>query len=53
MAHVTERKRQEEWLTYLAGLPDNAEDAVVAMDEHCFPHRLEQRCRAALRLDGG
>jgi PAS domain S-box-containing protein len=34
MADVTERKRQEEWLTYLAGLLDNTEDAVVAMDEH-------------------
>jgi PAS domain S-box-containing protein len=33
---VTEQKRQEERLTYLAGLLENTEDAVVAMDERYF-----------------
>jgi PAS domain S-box-containing protein len=33
MADVTEHKRQEQRLTYLAGLLDNTEDAIVAMDE--------------------
>jgi PAS domain S-box-containing protein len=33
---VTEQMRQEERLTYLAGLLDNTEDAVVAMDEGYF-----------------
>jgi PAS domain S-box-containing protein len=33
---VTEQSRQEERLTYLAGLLDNTEDAVVAMDERYF-----------------
>lgn len=36
MADVTGQKRQEERLTYLAGLLDNTEDAVVAMDERYF-----------------
>jgi PAS domain S-box-containing protein len=33
---VTEQKRQEERLSYLAGLLENTEDAVVAMDERYF-----------------
>ncbi|MEA2444345.1 MAG: hypothetical protein QOJ12_1637 [Thermoleophilales bacterium] len=36
MADVTERKRQEERLTYLAGLLDTTEDAVVALDAEWF-----------------
>ena len=36
MTDITERKRQEERLTYLAGLLDNTEDGVVAMDERYF-----------------
>jgi PAS domain S-box-containing protein len=33
MNDITERKRQEERVTYLAGLLDNTEDGVVAIDE--------------------
>jgi PAS domain S-box-containing protein len=33
MTDVTEQKRQEQRLTHLAGLLDNTEDAVVALDE--------------------
>jgi PAS domain S-box-containing protein len=33
MTDITERKRQEERLTYLAGLLDNTDDGVVAMDD--------------------
>jgi PAS domain S-box-containing protein len=33
LTDVTERKRQEARLTYLAGLLDNTEDGIVAMDE--------------------
>ena len=33
MTDITERTRQEERLTYMAGLLDNTEDGVVAMDE--------------------
>jgi PAS domain S-box-containing protein len=33
---VTEQKRQEERLTYLASLLENTEDAVVALDERYF-----------------
>ena len=36
MTDITERKREEERLTYLAGLLDNTEDGVVAMDERYF-----------------
>jgi PAS domain S-box-containing protein len=36
MADVTERKREEERLTYLAGLLDNTEDAIVALDAEWF-----------------
>ena len=36
MTDITNRKRQEERLTYLAGLLDNTEDGVVAMDERYF-----------------
>jgi PAS domain S-box-containing protein len=36
MADVTERKREEERLTYLAGLLDNTEDGVVAFDAEWF-----------------
>jgi PAS domain S-box-containing protein len=36
MTDVTERKRQEERLTYLAGLLDNTEDAIVALDAGWF-----------------
>ena len=36
MTDITERKRQEERLTYLAGLLDNTEDGIVAMDERYF-----------------
>lgn len=32
MTDVTERKRQEEHLAYLAGLLDNTEDAIIALD---------------------
>jgi PAS domain S-box-containing protein len=33
---VTEQKRQEERLTYLAGLLEHTEDAIVALDERYF-----------------
>jgi PAS domain S-box-containing protein len=33
---VTEQKRQQQRLGYLAGLLENTEDAVVALDEHYF-----------------
>ena len=36
MTDITERRRQEERLTYLAGLLDDAEDSIVAMDERYF-----------------
>jgi PAS domain S-box-containing protein len=36
MSDITERKRQGELLTYLAGLLDNTDDGVVAMDERYF-----------------
>ena len=36
MADVTERKREEERLAYLAGLLDNTEDAIVALDAEWF-----------------
>ncbi|MEA2146046.1 MAG: hypothetical protein QOG59_1633 [Solirubrobacteraceae bacterium] len=36
MTDITERKRQEERLTYLAGLLDNTEDGIVAMGERHF-----------------
>ncbi len=36
MTDITERKRQEERLTNLAGLLDNTDDGVVAMDERYF-----------------
>lgn len=36
MTDITDRKRQEERLTYLADLLDNTEDGVVAMDERYF-----------------
>jgi PAS domain S-box-containing protein len=36
MTDVTERKLQEERLTYLAGLLDNTEDAIVALDAQWF-----------------
>jgi PAS domain S-box-containing protein len=36
MTDVTEQKRQEERLTHLAGLLDNTEDAIVALDAEWF-----------------
>jgi PAS domain S-box-containing protein len=36
MADITEHKRQEERLTHLAGLLDNTEDAIVAVDARWF-----------------
>jgi PAS domain S-box-containing protein len=36
MGDVTEQKRQEERLRYLAGLLDNTEDAVIALDAQWF-----------------
>jgi PAS domain S-box-containing protein len=36
MTDITDRKRQEERLTYLAGLLDNTEDGIVAMDERYY-----------------
>ena len=36
MTDITARKRQEERLAYLAGLLDNTEDGIVAMDERYF-----------------
>jgi PAS domain S-box-containing protein len=36
MTDITERKRQEERITYLAELLDTTEDGVVAMDERYF-----------------
>jgi PAS domain S-box-containing protein len=36
LTDVTEQKHQEERLTYLAGLLDNTEDAVVALDAEWF-----------------
>jgi PAS domain S-box-containing protein len=36
MADATEQKRQEERLAYLAGLLDNTEDAIVALDAEWF-----------------
>ncbi len=49
MTDVTDRKRQEERLTYLAGLLDNTEDGIVAMDEDYF---LTVWNRGAERLYG-
>ena len=36
MTDITDRIRQEERLTYMAGLLDNTEDGIVAMDERYF-----------------
>jgi PAS domain S-box-containing protein len=36
MTDVTERRREEERLTYLAGLLDNIDDAIVALDAEWF-----------------
>jgi PAS domain S-box-containing protein len=49
MTDITERKRQEERLVYLAGLLDNTVDGVVAMDEGYF---LKVWNRGAERLYG-
>src|SRR6185312_15045898 len=46
---VTEQSRQEDRLTYLAGLLENTEDGVVAMDERYF---LTVWNRGAERLYG-
>jgi PAS domain-containing protein len=36
MTEITESKREEERLTYLTGLLDNTEDAIVALDAEWF-----------------